>query len=161
MRRSILGAFLLCAACGGGVRSADPGVVSQDPAVADQRAARTAVELSADARAAIVGYEKTYGEDAVESCLQWWIEGGESPDSGVVFKPEVESFQRFLAGCLGVPGDLRGQNTDAMRAPSTGAMRAPNTDAMRAPSTDAMRAPSTDAMRAPSTDAMRSSAADF
>jgi len=144
MRRSILGAFLLCAACGGGVRSADPGVVSQDPAVADQRAARTAVELSADARAAIVGYEKTYGEDAVESCLQRWIEGGDSPDSGVVFKPEVESFQRFVAGCLGVPVDLRGQNTDAMRASNTDAMRASNTDAMRASNTDAMRSSAAD-----------------
>jgi hypothetical protein len=101
MRRLLLGAFLLCAACGGGVRSANPGAATPDPS-AEQRAERTSVALSADGQAIVATYEKTFGQDAVESCLQQWIEDDGSPDPGLAYKPDIAFFRAFsgrVPGC--------------------------------------------------------------
>jgi hypothetical protein len=126
MRRFILGAFLLSAACGGGARR-DPGAVNQDPMVAQQRALRTAVGLSAAARALIAEDEKVFGQNAVESCLQEWIEGDGAADPGaLVDKPDIGGFRRFLSDCLGpspVPGDFRSADPSEARAENTSALR--------------------------------------
>ena len=104
MRRLILGAFLISAACGGGARQPAPGVVSVDPAVAENRAARTMIALSADAKAAIASYEQTFGQALVESCLQEWVEGdGAADPNGPISKPDFAGFRSFLAECLGAP----------------------------------------------------------
>jgi hypothetical protein len=109
MRRLILSAFLLCAACGGGVKSANPGTASPDPSAAGQRAERTAVALSAAGQALVAADEKAFGQDAVESCLQQWIEDDGSPDPGLAYKPDIAFFRAFLAGCLGAaPGGVDG-----------------------------------------------------
>ena len=94
---------MICAACGG-VRNPDPRAVSQDPAVAENRAARTRVAFSADALALIASYEKSFGQAAVESCLQEWSGGEGASDPGAqVFKPDFRGFRSFLAECLGAP----------------------------------------------------------
>ena len=107
MRRLILGAFLLCAACGGGARNPAPGAVSPDPAEADNRAARTQVAFSSDAQATIANYERVFGQDRVESCLQEWIVGDGAQDpGGLISKPDIAGLRTFLSECLVAP--LRG-----------------------------------------------------
>ncbi|HVP61661.1 MAG TPA: hypothetical protein VMT11_13935 [Myxococcaceae bacterium] len=106
MRRTILFAFFLLAACGGGVRKTD--AVNQSPSIS---ALRQAYLLSAEGQAVIADFAKTSSEDALDSCLNAWVEdaGGPALSGGPVAKPDAAGFRAFLSDCLGsaVPGDAR------------------------------------------------------
>ena len=134
MRRSILGAFLFLAACGGGVRSTTDAVKPS----ADLRAQRQGFLLTADAQTVIAAFAKSSSQDAIDTCLNAWVEEAGAPafPEGPVVKPDTAGFRAFLSECLGVavPSDLRASQPDArvstvqdMRAaPTRGELRISN-----------------------------------
>ena len=109
MRRAILGVFLLVAACGGDVRSTDD-AINRVPQSADQRAARAALLRTPAGAEVIASFAKSYGQDALDTCLNAWIEDGYASLSGApVQKPSPVFLRLFLSECLGgsAPGDAR------------------------------------------------------
>jgi hypothetical protein len=113
MRRAILGVFLLLAACGGAVRSTDAVNRSPQP---DGRALRAQFLMTAAARRVIAEFATSASQDALDTCLNAWVE--EIRSSSVqrpVSKPDADGLEAFLSECLAgpVPGDLRGVNARA------------------------------------------------
>jgi len=123
MRRTILFAFFLLAACGGGVRSTTDAVKQS----ADLRAQRQGFLLTADAQTVIAAFAKSSSQDAIDTCLNAWVEdaGGPGLSNAPVAKPDAAGFRAFLSDCLGVavPGDLRASPAEA-RVSSIQDMRA-------------------------------------
>ncbi len=117
MRRTILFAFFLLAACGGGVRSTD--AVNRP---ADTKAARQAYLLTAQAQSAIAAFVGSFSEDAIDTCLNAWIEESAGPtlSNEPVAKPDVAGLRGFLAQCLGgdAPGNVRPAGTRPVAARS-------------------------------------------
>jgi len=115
MRRTILFALFLLAACGGDVRST--GAVNRS---VDLRAEAQRLLLTAEARSAIAEWARTSSQDALDTCLNAWLQGfGEPGDiNGPVAKPDVAGLRFFLSQCLGgaVPGDARTQAVGDARA---------------------------------------------
>jgi hypothetical protein len=107
MRRVLFGAFLFLAACGGDSRSQSPGAV--DPA--DARADRARFLLTAEAQRAIADIARTADQDALDTCLNAYVEdfGGPASPTEPVSKPSVAALRGFLVQCLAgnVPIDLR------------------------------------------------------
>jgi hypothetical protein len=108
MRRVLFGAFLFLAACGGDLRGQSPGAV--DPAAL--KAERARFLLTAAAQQAIADIARTANQDALDTCLNAWVEdvgGATGPNEGPVSKPNVAGLRGFLIQCLAgsVPGDLR------------------------------------------------------
>ena len=108
MRRVLFGALLFLAACGGDLRNQSPGAV--DPAAL--KAERARFLLTAAAQEAIASIARTANEDALDTCLNAWVEdvgGATGPNEGPVSKPDVAGLRGFLIQCLAgsVPGVLR------------------------------------------------------
>ena len=125
MRRSILGVFFLLAACGGGV--SNPRTDAVNPS-ADMRAAYQKFLLTADARAVIASFAKAFSQDALDTCLNAWVDdvGNSSGLHEPVAKPDVVGFRRFLSDCLGgpAPGDARTSGSGDARISRAGDARA-------------------------------------
>ena len=117
MRRTILFAFFLLAACGGGAPTPD----AMNPG-----ARRQGRLFSAQEQALIAELAKTFSRDALDTCLNAWVTdaGGPAGPDGPISKPDVgdfEGFRDFLRECLGpVPGNARDARVnDARRSSSS------------------------------------------
>lgn len=130
MRRSILGAFLFLAACGGDLRST--GAVNRS---ADMRAEAQRVLFTAEARNALAEFAKSSSQDALDTCVNAWVEefGGPGGLHEPIAKPDVAGLRVFLSQCLGgaVPGDARTQAAGDARAVRTGDLRIARTGNLR------------------------------
>jgi hypothetical protein len=105
MRRVLLGAFLFLAACGGGLKN-DSGAVG--PSDKDLRAQLLGTVA---AQQAIADIARTADPDALESCINLYVDDfdGPSVNEGPVSKPSVAQLQAFLVQCLAghIPHDVR------------------------------------------------------
>lgn len=110
MRRVLVASVVLfIAACGGGVRSdAKP-----------EAAQRNLIPTDRESALLIESLTKTFGSDAVDSCLAAWQDARDvhADGAGPVSKPGA-GFRLFLSQCVGapVPADLRKDAVDSLRA---------------------------------------------
>jgi len=143
MRRTILFAFFLLAACGGGVRGNPPGAMN--PAD-DLRAEAQQVLFSQEAQSLLAEFAKSSGQDALDYCVNAWVDNpGTGDGPGDYIKPNVAALRFFLSRCLGVPaptGNLRSDGVDAFRSDSGNAFRSDNGNAFRSDSGNAFRSDS-------------------
>ncbi|HUM13333.1 MAG TPA: hypothetical protein VLT82_20460 [Myxococcaceae bacterium] len=131
MRRTILFAFFLLAACGGGVRNTDTSAVDRSAQMRAQ-----AFLLTADAQGVIAAFAQSASQDALDSCLNAWVEEAASGQGSLhepVAKPDVAGFRAFLSACLGssVPGDVRAAPVFDARTTGPGHLRAAPPAALR------------------------------
>ena len=123
MRRVLLGAFVFLAACGGGLRSNDPKAVAPG---ADERAQFL---MTGEAQDAIADIARTADRDALEACLNAYVDdftGPTSSNEGPISKPSVAQLQGFLTQCLAghVPGGVRAERPqDAVKIDRAGDAR--------------------------------------
>jgi hypothetical protein len=118
MRRAILGVFLLLAACGGDVRNGGD-AVNRNPVAADQRADRAGFLMTSAAQDVIASFARTFSQDALDTCLNAWVEENAAEIRGApVSKPQPVLLRWFLTACLtgSVPGDLRADRDQGMRS---------------------------------------------
>ena len=107
MRRATLVTFFVLAACGG------TEAMKSAPKAVSERDLRAQFLMSADARAVIAELSKSVTQDALDTCLNAWVEdagpGSAGPQEGPVSKPTVAGLRGFLFECLAgsIPGDLR------------------------------------------------------
>ncbi len=123
MRRSILFAFFLLAACGGGVRSSSKSTdaANRSTDVGD----RQAFLLTGPAGEVISEFARVSSRDALDSCLNAWVlealdERGRENEP--VAKPSAAGLRSFLSECLASaePGNVKSALTgDARFAPAS------------------------------------------
>jgi hypothetical protein len=114
MRRAILGVFFLVAACGGDVRSTGD-AINRVPESADQRDARAAFLRTSAAVDVITSFARSYDQDALDTCLNAWVEDGDASISGApVQKPSPGLLRVFLSVCLAGTAP-RGDHGQGMR----------------------------------------------
>jgi hypothetical protein len=125
MRRAILGVFFLVAACGGDVRSpADAVNRARAPQSADQREARAAFLTTSAAADVIASFARSYDQDALDTCLNAWVEEGYAELLGApVQKPSPVFLRLFLSECL-TGSAPRGDRDQGLRRDQTGDVRA-------------------------------------
>jgi hypothetical protein len=117
MRRAILGVFFLVAACGGDVRN-NGGAVKRDSSPVDARAERARYLMTSEAQEVIASFAKSHNQDALDACLNAWVEENAVEMVGApVEKPQNVFLRLFLSQCLGDsgPGDLRGADGASAR----------------------------------------------
>lgn len=128
MRRIFVASVVLfIAACGGGVRQeARP-----------EAAQRNAIPTDTESALLIESLTKTYGSDAVDTCLAAWQDARDvhADGAGPVSKPGA-GFRTFLSECVGAPapgGDLRSASGDMRmnRVGSTSDVRIDREPALR------------------------------
>ena len=105
MRRVTLTVFFCLAACGGTDLS------KQSTDARSPMAERQAFLLGADAAAVIASFARDHSEQAIDACLNAWVEdaGPSGPGEGPIQKPDVAGLRGFLAQCLAgsTTGDVR------------------------------------------------------
>ncbi|RPH72160.1 MAG: hypothetical protein EHM78_04620 [Myxococcaceae bacterium] len=118
MRRAILGVFLLLAACGGDVRKGGE-AVNRAPQTVDQRAERARYLMTSDAQEVIASFARSYAQDALDTCLNAWVDENAAEILGApASKPHRVLLRWFLAQCLAgaVPGDVRADRDQGLRS---------------------------------------------
>ena len=124
MRRAILGVFFLVAACGGDVRN-NGGAVKRDSSPVDARAERARYLLTSEAQEVIASFARSHSQDALDACLNAWVEENAAEFGAPVEKPQKVFLRLFLSQCLGdsEPGDLRGADGASARTSYIGGVR--------------------------------------
>jgi hypothetical protein len=123
MRRAVLGVLLFLAACGGDVRSAGDAINRARPQSADQRAARAAFLTTSAAADVIASFAKSYDQDALDTCLNAWVEEGYAELVGApVQKPSPVFLRLFLSECL-TGSAPRGDRDQGLRRDQPGEVR--------------------------------------
>ena len=116
MRRVTRTDYFVIAACGGtDMRQQSPNYDSRSP-----QAERQAFLLSPDAAAVIASFARDHSEQALDTCLNAWVDevGSAGAGEGPIQKPSVASLRGFLAQCLSDPttGDVRTNSPDVRTA---------------------------------------------
>ena len=112
MRRVTLTVFFCLAACGG----TEAVKQSPSPDTRSPMAERQAFLLGTDAAAVIASFARNHSEQAIDACLNAWVEdvGPSGPGEGPIEKPDVAGLRGFLAECLAGSGSGDLKNSDAM-----------------------------------------------